>query len=124
MKRLIVMVSGLLFGFLGWSLPGLAQSTTVTFQQGQNGYTGTMDTYIDQFTPTDFYGGVERIEVRSYDSGSGLSEKQNTLLRFGALEHPQQRHGHERHAQALQLPRHCQRRGRPPDPGQGDQRVE
>ncbi len=80
MKRLVIIISGLLFGFLGWSLPGLAQ--TVTFQQGTNGYTGTMDTYIDQFTPSDFYGGVERIEVRSYDAGSGLSEKQNLLLRF------------------------------------------
>jgi len=81
MKRLIIISSGMLFGVLGWTLPALAQ-TTVTLQQGTAGYTGTMDTYIDQFTPTDFYGGVERIEIRSYDAGSGLTEKQNLLLRF------------------------------------------
>jgi len=86
MMRLVFLVSGFL-GALGWSVPALAQ-TTVTFQQGKNGYSGAMDTYIDQFMPTDFYGGVERIEVRYYDDGTGLSEKQNALIRFDVSSIP------------------------------------
>jgi hypothetical protein len=82
MKRLMILTSGAwLSGFLGWCVPGLAQ-TTVTLQQGQNGYTGTSDTYIDQFQPTSTFGGIDRLEVRSYDPGSGLTEKMDTLLRF------------------------------------------
>jgi hypothetical protein len=80
MKRLIIISSGVLLGLLGWAVPGLAQ--TVTFQQGQNGYTGTMDTYIDQFTPTATYGNIDRLEVRYYDPGTGLQEHMITLLRF------------------------------------------
>lgn len=57
-------------------------STTAKFQQGVNAYTGTTDTYIDQFMPTDSFGNVDRLEVRSYDDGTGLSEKNNTLIRF------------------------------------------
>ncbi|HVE43181.1 MAG TPA: DNRLRE domain-containing protein [Planctomycetota bacterium] len=80
MKRLIIISSGMLLGFLGWSVPGLAQ--TVTFQQGTNSYTGSVDTYIDQFMPTDTFGGVQWLEIRSYDSGSGLSEKNTAMIRF------------------------------------------
>jgi hypothetical protein len=82
MKRLIILGSGVFFGFLGWSLPALAQSTTTTFQQGTNGYSGTLDTYIDQFSPTDTFGGVQWLEIRSYDPGSGLTEKMDSFLRF------------------------------------------
>jgi hypothetical protein len=69
------------FGVMGWAVPAMAQ-TTVKFQQGTNGYQGCMDTYIDQFMPTDFYGGVERIEIRSWDDGSGVTEKMNVLIKF------------------------------------------
>jgi hypothetical protein len=80
MKRLMILISGMLFGFLGWSMTGLAQ--TVTFQQGTNGYSGVTDTYIDQFAPTDSFGGVQWLEIRSYDPGSGLTEKNTTMIRF------------------------------------------
>jgi hypothetical protein len=81
MKRHAALTAGMLLGILGWCVPGLAQ-TTVTLQQGQNGYTGTMDTYIDQFLPTDSFGTIDRLEVRYYDPGSGLQEHMITLLRF------------------------------------------
>jgi hypothetical protein len=56
--------------------------TTVTLQQGQSGYAGTMDTYIDQFSPTTSFGTLDRLEVRYYDPGTGLQEHMITLLRF------------------------------------------
>jgi hypothetical protein len=57
-------------------------STTVTFQQGLNGYAGTSDTYIDQFTPGGSFGTLDRLEVRYYDPGTGLTEHMDTLIRF------------------------------------------
>jgi hypothetical protein len=57
-------------------------STTVTLQQGVNGYAGAVDTYIDQFAPTSSFGTVDRLEVRYYDPGTGLSEHMRTLLKF------------------------------------------
>ncbi len=73
-------------GFLGamaWAGPVLAQ-TTVKFQQGSNGYSGAMDTYIDQFMPNDFYGGVERVEIRHWDA----AEKMNILILFDVSSLP------------------------------------
>jgi hypothetical protein len=70
---------------MAWAVPALAQ-TTVKFQQGSNGYSGAMDTYIDKFFPNDFYGGVERIEIRSWDGGA--SEKMNVLIMFDVSSLP------------------------------------
>jgi hypothetical protein len=69
------------FGAVVWAAPAMAQ-TTVTLKQGSNGYTGTMDTYIDKISPydIDFYGGVERIEIRSWNGG--VDEKMNVLIKF------------------------------------------
>jgi hypothetical protein len=61
--------------------PGVG-STTLVLQQGLNGYSGTVDTYIDQFTPAGSFGTLDRLEVRWYDPGTGLTEHMNTLLRF------------------------------------------
>jgi hypothetical protein len=77
-------------GFLcaaGWSIPALAQ-TTVKLQQGTNSYAGCMDTYIDKIVPynTDFYGGVERIEIRDWDAGA--TEKMNVLIMFDVSSIP------------------------------------
>jgi hypothetical protein len=86
MTRLVFLGLGF-FGALGWVVPAMAQQT-VKFQNGTNGYSGCMDTYIDQFMPTDFYGGVERIEIRYWDDGSGLSEKMNVLIMFDVSSLP------------------------------------
>jgi hypothetical protein len=56
--------------------------TTVTLQQGLNGYSGTVDTYLDQFQPTTSFGTLDRVEVRYYDPGTGLQEHMITLLQF------------------------------------------
>lgn len=72
-------------GAMGWAVPAMAQ-TTVKFQQGSNGYSGAMDTYIDKFMPNDFYGGVERIEVRDWSSGA--AEKMNVLISFDVSSLP------------------------------------
>jgi len=66
-------------GAMGWAVPAVAQ-TTIKFQQGTNGYQGCMDTYIDKFMPNDFYGGVERIEIRDWSGGT--AEKMNALIKF------------------------------------------
>ena len=84
MKRFVFVGLGFL-GAMGWAVPALAQ-TTVKFQQGTNGYSGAMDTYIDKFMPNDFYGGVERTEIRSWDGGA--SEKMNVLLQFDVSSLP------------------------------------
>lgn len=84
MNRKIVL--GLAFlGTLGWALPAFSQ-TTVRFRQGSNGYSGAMDTYIDKFMPNDFYGGVERIEVRDWSAAA--SEKMNLLISFDVTSLP------------------------------------
>jgi hypothetical protein len=62
--------------------PAGGGSTTVTLQQGLNGYTGTTDTYIDQFMPTTTYGTVDRLDVRWYDPGTGLTENMIALIKF------------------------------------------
>src|ERR1043165_7372088 len=69
------------------AVPALAQ-TTVKFQQGTNGYSGCMDTYIDGIAPndTDFYGGGERIEIRSWSGTPG--EKMNSLIQFDVTSIP------------------------------------
>lgn len=56
--------------------------TTVTLQQGASGYTGTKDTYVDQFQPSSSFGTLDRMEVRHYDPGSGLQEQMVSLLQF------------------------------------------
>lgn len=82
MTRFLFLGLGFL-GAMGWAVPALAQ-TTVTFRQGSNGYAGAMDTYIDQFMPNDFYGGVERVEIRHWDA----SEKMNVLISFDVSSLP------------------------------------
>src|SRR5678816_3887330 len=73
---------GLAFiGALGWAVPAMAQ-TTVKYQQGSNGYSGCMDTYIDR-DPTwidDWFGNADRIEIRSWAGTPG--EKMNILIKF------------------------------------------
>jgi len=82
-----VFLAASFFGVMGWALPAMAQ-TTVKYQQGTNGYTGTLDTYIDKIAPNDvdFYGGVERIEIRDWDGG--VSEKMNVLIKFDVSSLP------------------------------------
>src|SRR5262245_27939204 len=79
MTRIVLLGLGFL-GALGWAVEAQAQ-TTVTFQQGKNGYTGVVETYIDQFVD-DCVGGVERIEIRHWDDGAGVTEKMNILIKF------------------------------------------
>jgi hypothetical protein len=54
--------------------------TTVTFQQGVNGYTGTLDTMIQQATPTTAYGTSTKL---STDTGTNANVQ--TLLTFDGL---------------------------------------
>jgi hypothetical protein len=61
---------------------GGGSPTTVTLQQGLNGYSGTLDTYIDQFAPDSSFGNLDKMEVRYYDDGTGLSEHMISLLQF------------------------------------------
>jgi hypothetical protein len=77
MTRLVLVGLGF-FGALGWAVPAMAQ-TTVKYQQGTNGYSGCMDTYVDKFW-NDFFGGVERIEIRDWDAAA--TEKMNVLIKF------------------------------------------
>jgi hypothetical protein len=84
MKRFVFLALGFL-GAMGWAVPAMAQ-TTVKFQQGTNGYSGAMDTYIDKFMPTDFFGGVERVEIRDWSSGT--AEKMNVLISFDVSSLP------------------------------------
>src|SRR6185295_7671552 len=87
MTRLVAMVLGF-SGALAWAVPAMAQ-VTVTFQQGKSGYSGVTDTYIDKFDAlggNDFFGGVERIEVRNYNGGA--SEKMNALIKFDVTSLP------------------------------------
>jgi hypothetical protein len=80
-----LMLVGLAFcGALAWAVPAQAQ-TTVKFQQGTNSYSGAMDTYIDKFVD-DFYGGVERIEIRDWSGGT--AEKMNILIQFDVSSLP------------------------------------
>jgi len=78
------------FGVLGVAVPALAQTpTTKTFQQGSGGYSGCMDTYVDKFDTmggNDFFGGVERIEVRDWSGGT--VEKKNTYIMFDVSSIP------------------------------------
>jgi len=83
MKRFVFVGLGFL-GAMAWAVPAMAQ-TTVKFQQGSNGYSGTMDTYIDKFV-NDFFGGVERIEIRDWDGGA--TEKMNILIKFDVSSIP------------------------------------
>jgi hypothetical protein len=86
MKRFVFLGLGFL-GAMGWAVPAMAQ-TTVKFQQGSNGYSGAMDTYIDKIAPheIDFYGGVDRIEIRDWSGGT--AEKMNVLISFDVSSLP------------------------------------
>jgi MYXO-CTERM domain-containing protein len=63
-------------------------ATTVTLQQGVNGYAGTVDTYIDEFVPAGTFGTLDRMEIRYYDPGTGLSEHMIGLLKFNLTSIP------------------------------------
>ncbi len=63
-------------------------ATTVTLQQGVNGYAGTVDTYIDEFVPAGSFGNLDRLEIRYYDPGTGLTEHQIALLKFNLTSIP------------------------------------
>jgi hypothetical protein len=75
-----------ILGALAWAVPAQAQ-TTVRFQQDKNGYKGVVDTYIDQFWD-DFFGGTERIEIRHWDNGAGVTEKMKALIKFDVTTLP------------------------------------
>jgi hypothetical protein len=62
--------------------PAGGSPVTITLRDGLNGYSGTLDTYVDQFDPASSFGTLDRVEVRYYDDGGGLSEHMQTLLRF------------------------------------------
>ena len=85
MTRLLVLGVAFL-GALAWAVPAEAQ-TTLKYQQGKNGYGGVVDTYIDQFWD-DFFGGTERIEIRHWDDGAGVTEKMKALIRFDVTNLP------------------------------------
>src|SRR5688572_20704866 len=86
MMRRVILALGFL-GTLGWAVPAMAQ-TTVKFQQGTNGYSGCMDTYIDKIAPydIDWYGNADRIEIRSWNGG--VDEKMNILIKFDVSSLP------------------------------------
>lgn len=86
MTRLVVLGVAFL-GVVAWAMPAEAQSTTLKYQQGKNSYTGVVDTYIDQFWD-DFFGGTERIEIRHWDEGAGVTEKMKALIRFDVTNLP------------------------------------
>lgn len=46
------------------------------------------DTYVDQFDPTSAFGNLDRMEVRWFDGGMGLSEHNQSLLRFDLASIP------------------------------------
>ncbi|MGH7145585.1 MAG: DNRLRE domain-containing protein [Planctomycetota bacterium] len=61
------------------SLQGGA-TTTVQLQDGLNSYSGTRDTYIDQYDPTSSFGSLDRMEVRWYTGYA--TEHDIGLLKF------------------------------------------
>lgn len=86
MTRFVVLGVAFL-GALAFAVPAEAQSTTVKFQKDKNGYTGVMDTYIDQFVD-DWYGNENRIEIRHWDDGAGVVEKMKVLISFDVTTLP------------------------------------
>ena len=56
--------------------------TTVGFQEGVNGYTGTQDTYLDENFPTTSQGSATTLQV-DLDDGGGA--EQHTLIKFDNL---------------------------------------
>jgi len=73
--------SAFIAGLLGIGTLPLAAQTTVTFQQGVNGYTGTQDTYIRSAGATTSYGNDEDISIDGDDGSPGLQPNQG-LIRF------------------------------------------
>jgi len=64
---------------------GGGAATTVTLREDPAGYSGTTDTYLDQFEPApqSTHGGLFRLELRHWVDGTGtLTEKCNILLKF------------------------------------------
>ena len=65
-----------LSGLLVVSLLGLVAgpleeggAATVVFQQGVDGYSGTVDTYLREYSPSSIYGGVSVVEWDGEDNG-------------------------------------------------------
>ncbi len=58
---------------------GAVTTTTATFQQGVNSYTGTVDTYIDQLNPTADNSADTTLQV---DLNDGANDTAQTLIRF------------------------------------------
>jgi hypothetical protein len=63
-------------------------TTSVTLQDGLNGYAGTTDTYLDQFQPATNFGATAHFEVRWYNDGVNLVEMNKALLRFNLSSIP------------------------------------
>ena len=63
-----------------WS--GILADTTVTFQEGVDGYASTQDTHIEEDTPTTSYGSQTTVEVDLQNSGLG---EEQAIIRFDNL---------------------------------------
>ena len=59
------------------------QTSTLTFQEGLNGYSGTVDTIIKQGAPTTAFGSLEIIEWDTVDTESSMPKY--GLLRFDTI---------------------------------------
>lgn len=72
LSRLLVLGS-----IVGLAALPAAAATTVTLQNGLNGYVGTTDTWLDESSARDNYGGAPDLRVRWYDGRNDCS-----LVRF------------------------------------------
>ena len=61
--------------------------TTVTFQQGTNGYSGTADTHISEYAASNNAGGNDRFEICRYN-GSYSNDDKSGLLKFDVSSIP------------------------------------
>jgi hypothetical protein len=57
---------------------------TATFRVGVNGYTGSVDTYMDQWQPTSNFAGLTSVSVRTYDVMAGLLRFDLSAIPAGA----------------------------------------
>ena len=63
-------------------LPGVGLAATVTFQQGVDGYSGTVDTYVNQLSPTTGFGNAVNVLV---DNAAPIA---HGLIRFDNIIGP------------------------------------
>lgn len=74
-------ITALLAALAAHALPAAATTETLNFQQGLNGYAGTLDTYVRGADPDAGYGAEFEVSIDASDGGA----PSHTLLRFDQI---------------------------------------